>query len=191
MPGTMIAIGRLNRPALMIYGGTIQAGRSTLLAKPIDIEAAFQTFGAFSSGRMTEEERFDVVRHACPGAGEQQSAKSDGMAALLRCLRWYVHGQYHVLCHRDARNEPALQLIDSSYGPTKAEGMRVRFIFSGRTGRRLSWSRMAGEAVLKMMEMDLKPRDIMTHAAFDNAITMVMALGGSTNAVLHLIAIAQ
>lgn len=70
MPGTMMAIGRLNRPALMLYGGTISAGRSCIKNKPIDIEAAFQTYGAFSAGLMTEEERFDVVRHACPGAGD-------------------------------------------------------------------------------------------------------------------------
>ena len=69
MPGTLIAMGRLNRPSLMVYGGTIKAGMSCVRQAPIDIEAAFQTFGAFSAGKISEEERFDVVRHACPGAG--------------------------------------------------------------------------------------------------------------------------
>lgn len=187
MPGVLMAMGRLNRPSLMVYGGTIRAGRSCLTNAPLDIEAAFQTFGAFSSGRITEEERIDIVRNACPGQG----TKSIQNASLFhfRSLRRNVYSKYNVFCHRNAWNESALQFFDTCSGWFKDSGMQVSS-FCAIQGKREMFS-LAGEAVLNMMKMDLKPRDIMTRTAFENAITIVMALGGSTNAVLHLIAIAQ
>jgi len=158
MPGCLIALARLNRPGLMVYGGTIRAGRSANFEK-LDIVSAFQSFGEYTYGRITEEERQEIVDHACPGAGA-------------------CGGMYTANTMATAIEALGMALPYSSSTPAEDP-------------LKLDECRRAGEAVKAMMEADLKPRDIMTRDAFDNAMAVVMALGGSTNAVLHLIAMAR
>ncbi|ALG66489.1 dihydroxy-acid dehydratase [Beggiatoa leptomitoformis] len=158
MPGCLIAMGRLNRPSLMVYGGTIRPGYNKK-HETIDIVTAFQSYGAYITGKITEEERQDIVRHACPGAGA-------------------CGGMYTANTMASAIEALGMSLPYSSSTPaTEAYKMDECF--------------RAGAAIRNLLEKDIKPRDIMTRAAFENAMVMVMALGGSTNAVLHLIAIAR
>jgi len=159
MPGCLIAMGRLNRPALMIYGGTIRpgvrAGRSGD-SEQLDIVSAFQCYGEFLAGTITEEERQDIVHRSCPGAGACGGMyTANTMAATIEAL--------------------GMSLPYSSSIPAEDPLKREE-------------CRRAGAAIRLLLERDLKPRDIMTRAAFDNALVLLMALGGSTNAVLHLIA---
>jgi dihydroxy-acid dehydratase len=158
MPGVVMAMARLNRPALMIYGGTIKPGHSKSGA-PLDVISAFQSYGEFISGRITEETRQDIVRHSCPGAGA-------------------CGGMYTANTMASAIEAMGMSLPYSSSTPAEyADKLKECF--------------NAGAAVRNLLEKDIKPRDIMTRAAFENAMVIVMALGGSTNAVLHLIAMAR
>ncbi|HEX7359304.1 MAG TPA: dihydroxy-acid dehydratase [Bryobacteraceae bacterium] len=157
MPGCVIAMGRLNRPSLMIYGGTIRAGHYN--DEKLDIVSAFQSYGQFLSHAITEEEREQIVCHACPGAGA-------------------CGGMYTANTMASAIETLGMSLPYSSSTPAEDEGKREECF-------------RAGAAIRKLLELDLKPRDIMTREAFDNALVMVTVLGGSTNAVLHLIAIAR
>ena len=157
MPGCLIAMGRLNRPAIMIYGGTIKPGHAD--GKTLDIVSAFQCYGEFIAGRMTDAERQDVVRHACPGAGA-------------------CGGMYTANTMASAIEALGMSLPYSASIPAEDPA-------------KLDECRRAGAAIRLLLERDLKPRDIMTRRAFENAITVVMAVGGSTNAVLHLIAMAR
>ena len=158
MPGCLIAMARLDRPALMVYGGTIRAGRSRR-GEPIDIVSAFQSYGEFIAGRIDEETRFDVVRHACPGAGACGGMyTANTMASAIEALGMSLPA---------SASTPATD-------PAKVEECR-----------------RAGAAIRRLLELDLRPRQIMTRRAFENAIAVVSALGGSTNAVLHLIAMAR
>jgi len=157
MPGSVIAMARLNRPALMVYGGTIRAGHAQ--GKPRDIISAFQSYGEYLAGTITDEQRLDIVRHACPGAGACGGMyTANTMAVAIEAL--------------------GLSLPFSSSLPAEDPG-------------KADECRRAGTAIRMLLERDLKPRDILTRKAFENAITMVMAVGGSTNAVLHLLAIAK
>ena len=157
MPGSVIAMARLNRPALMVYGGTIRAGYA--LGKPRDIISAFQSYGEYIAGVITDEQRIDIVKHACPGAGACGGMyTANTMAVAIEAL--------------------GLSLPYSSSLPAEDPG-------------KLDECRRAGAIARLLLERDLKPRDILTRKAFDNALTMVMAVGGSTNAVLHLLAIAR
>jgi dihydroxy-acid dehydratase len=157
MPGSVIAMARLNRPALMVYGGTIRAGQA--LGKPRDIISAFQSYGEYLAGVITDEQRLEIVRHACPGAGACGGMyTANTMAVAIEAL--------------------GLTLPYSSSLPAEDPG-------------KADECRRAGPAVRSLLERDLKPRDILTAKAFENALAMVMAVGGSTNAVLHLIAIAR
>jgi dihydroxy-acid dehydratase len=157
MPGSVIAMARLNRPALMVYGGTIRAGSA--LGKPRDIISAFQSYGEYLAGVITDEQRLEIVRHACPGAGACGGMyTANTMAVAIEAL--------------------GLTLPYSSSLPAEDAG-------------KADECRRAGIAVRTLLERDLKPLDILTPRAFENALTMVMALGGSTNAVLHLLAIAR
>src|SRR5499426_3323166 len=157
MPGSVMAMARLNRPALMVYGGTIRAGFAQ--GKPRDIISAFQSYGEYLAGTITDEQRLDIVRHACPGAGACGGMyTANTMAVAIEAL--------------------GLSLPYSSSLPAEDPG-------------KADECRRAGAAIRTLLERDLKPRDILTRHAFENALTMVMALGGSTNAVLHLIAIAR
>jgi dihydroxy-acid dehydratase len=157
MPGSVMAMLRLNRPALMVYGGTIRPGEA--LGKPRDVISAFQSYGEYLAGVITDEQRLDIVRHACPGAGA--------------CGGMYTANTMAVAIEALGLSLPYSSSIPAE-DPAKAEECR-----------------RAGAAVRTLLERDLKPRDILTRDSLENALTMVMALGGSTNAVLHLIAIAR
>ena len=157
MPGSVMAMARLNRPSLMVYGGTIRAGHA--LGKPRDIVSAFQSYGEYLAGVITDEQRVEIVKHSCPGAGACGGMyTANTMAVAIEAL--------------------GLSLPYSSSLPAEDPG-------------KADECRRAGLAARTLLERDLKPRDILTPQAFDNAMTMVMAVGGSTNAVLHLIAIAK
>jgi dihydroxy-acid dehydratase len=157
MPGSVIAMARLNRPSLMVYGGTIRAGHA--LGKPRDIISAFQSYGEYLAGVITDEQRLDIVRHACPGAGACGGMyTANTMAVAIEAL--------------------GLSLPYSSSLPAEDPG-------------KADECRRAGAAVRTLLERDLKPLDILTRQSFENAIALVMAVGGSTNAVLHLLAIAK
>jgi len=157
MPGSVIAMARLNRPSLMVYGGTIRAGFAQ--GKPRDIISAFQSYGEYLAGTITDEQRLDIVRHACPGAGACGGMyTANTMAVAIEAL--------------------GLSLPYSSSLPADDPG-------------KADECRRAGAAVRALLERDLKPRDILTRQSFENAMCMIMAVGGSTNAVLHLLAIAK
>lgn len=158
MPGCLIAMGRLNRPALMVYGGTIRAGCTQRHPK-LDIVSAFQVYGEFIAGRVSEEERAEIIRCSIPGAGA-------------------CGGMYTANTMASAIEALGMSLPYSSSIPAEDPLKHGECLASGK-------------AILKLLEMDLKPRDIMTRKAFENAMVLVMALGGSTNAVLHLIAMAR
>ena len=157
MPGCIMAMGRLNRPSLMIYGGTIKPGYYK--GDKIDIISAFQSYGEFISERIDEPSRSAIVRSACPGPGACGGMyTANTMASAIEALGMSL--PY-------SSSTPAVD-------PQKTDEC-VR----------------AGAAIKNLLELDLKPRDIMTRAAFENAMVLVTVLGGSTNAVLHLIAMAR
>ena len=158
MPGTLMAMGRLNRPSIMVYGGTIRGGKSCK-GEVIDIVSAFQTFGSMAAGLMDREERDDIVRNACPGQGA-------------------CGGMYTANTMASAAEALGMTLPYSSSIPAD-DPLKV------------DECKMVGQAILNLLEKDIKPRDIMTKAAFENALTLIMMTGGSTNAVLHMIAIAH
>ena len=157
MPGCIMAMGRLNRPSLMVYGGTIKPGYYN--GDKIDIISAFQSYGEFISERIDERSRSAIVRSACPGPGACGGMyTANTMASAIEALGMSL--PY-------SSSTPAVD-------PQKTDEC-VR----------------AGAAIKNLLELDLKPRDIMTRAAFENAMVLVTVLGGSTNAVLHLIAMAR
>lgn len=157
MPGCIIAMGRLNRPALMIYGGTIHAGH--LNGEKLDVVSAFQSYGQYIAGTIGETERRDIVRHSCPGAGA-------------------CGGMYTANTMASAIEALGMSLPYSASTPAEDP-------------QKLDECLRSGAAIKNLLELDLKPRDIMTREAFENAIVLVTVLGGSTNAVLHLIAMAR
>lgn len=166
MPGCLIAMGRLNRPAIMVYGGTIKPGCTTFRDRehlnestPRDIVSAFQSYGEYLAGRITEEQRQAIVRVSCPGAGA-------------------CGGMYTANTMASAIEALGMSLPYSSSTPAEDPDKINECI-------------RAGHAIRLCLERDLKPRDIMTREAFENAMVVIMALGGSTNAVLHLIAMAR
>lgn len=157
MPGCLIAMGRLNRPAIMVYGGTIRPGKWN--GHSLDIVSAFQCYGQFLSGEITEEERQEIVRRSCPGAGACGGMyTANTMASAIEALGMSLPYSGSIPAEDPAK-------IDECH--------------------------RAGAAMLNLLEQDMKPRDIMTREAFENAMVVVIALGGSTNAVLHLIAMAR
>jgi len=158
MPGCIIAMGRLNRPALMVYGGTIRAGHGENNQK-LDVVSAFQSYGQFLAGAINEQQRREIVRHSCPGPGA-------------------CGGMYTANTMASAIEALGMTLPYSSSTPAEAP-------------QKAEECRQAGAAVHRLLELDLKPRDIMTREAFENAMVLVSVLGGSTNSVLHLIAIAR
>ena len=158
MPGCLMAMARLNRPSLMIYGGTIRAGHNAERPK-LDVISAFQSYGEFLSGAISEAQRQDIVRHSCPGAGA-------------------CGGMYTANTMAAAAEALGMSLPYSSSTPAEDP-------------KKLEECITAGHAMRRMLELDLKPRDIMTRKAFDNALVLITVLGGSTNAVLHLIAMAR
>lgn len=157
MPGSIIAMGRLNRPAIMVYGGTIAPGHYK--GKDLNIISAFEALGQKIAGQLDEADFKGIVQHSCPGAGA-------------------CGGMYTANTMASAIEAMGMSLPYSSSYPALSEEKRDECL-------------RAGAAVKLLMEKDIKPSDIMTTQAFENAITVIMALGGSTNAVLHLIAMAK
>ncbi len=158
MPGCLMAMGRLDRPALMVYGGTIRPGRSSG-GSALDIISAFQSYGEYIAEKIDEDERLDIVRHACPGAGA-------------------CGGMYTANTMASAIEAMGMSLPYSSSTPAEDPA-------------KIEECLRAGAAIRHLLEIDLKPSEIMTREAFENAMVVVSALGGSTNAVLHLIAMAK
>lgn len=157
MPGAMMALGRLNRPSILVYGGTISPGCHA--NKKLDIVSAFEALGQKIAGKIDEADFKGVVRNACPGPGA-------------------CGGMYTANTMASAIEAMGMSLpFNSSYPANDAE--------------KNADCQRVGKAILNLLEKDIKPRDIMTREAFENAITLVTVLGGSTNAVLHLIAIAK
>jgi dihydroxy-acid dehydratase len=157
MPGALMAMGRLNRPAIMVYGGTIAGGHWK--GKELNIISSFEALGEKLAGKLSEEDYKGIIQNSCPGAGACGGMyTANTMAAAIEALGMAL--PY-------SSSNPALSAVKSA---ECAE---------------------AGKAIRHLLEVDLKPRDIMTMRAFENAMTIVMALGGSTNAVLHLIAMAR
>jgi len=157
MPGSLIAMGRLNRPAIMVYGGTIAAGRYK--GEDLNIVSAFEALGKKIAGQLDDEDFKCIVQHSCPGAGA-------------------CGGMYTANTMASAIEALGMSLPFSSSNPALSEEKRKE-------------CETAGKAIRLLLERNIKPSDIMTREAFENAITVIMVLGGSTNAVLHLIAMAK
>jgi len=157
MPGCLMAMGRLNRPALMLYGGTIHPG--CLGDEELDIVSAFEAYGQYLAGTIDRARLEAVVRHSCPGPGA-------------------CGGMYTANTMASAIEALGMSLPYSATAPAESPEKEAECA-------------LAGSAILSLLERDLKPRDIMTRDAFENAMVVVMALGGSTNAVLHLLAMAR
>src|SRR5210317_1551478 len=157
MPGCLIAMGRINRPSLMVYGGTIRAGH--LDDVKLDIISAFQSYGEYIAGSIDEQRRQAIVKKSCPGAGA-------------------CGGMYTANTMASAIEAMGMSLPYSASVPAESP-------------RKLAECARVGSAIRRLLEEDIKPRDIMTRQAFENAMVVITALGGSTNAVLHLIAMAR
>ncbi|MAT73897.1 dihydroxy-acid dehydratase [Candidatus Poribacteria bacterium] len=158
MPGCMMAIGRLNRPGLMVYGGTIKPGCADDNL-PLDIVSAFQSYGQYIAGTIDDERRQSIVEKSCPGAGA-------------------CGGMYTANTMASAIEAMGMTLPYSSSIPAEDP-------------QKLEECLQAGAAIHHLLEQDIKPTDIMTRQAFENAMVLIMALGGSTNSVLHLVAMAK
>lgn len=157
MPGAMMAIARLNRPAMLVYGGTIRTGQYK--GKKLDIVSAFEALGQKFAGTISDEDYEGVIKNAIPGAGA-------------------CGGMYTANTMASSMEAMGLTLPNSSSYPATHEGKKAECI-------------AIGAAMKNMLEKNICPRDIMTRKAFENAMTMVMVMGGSTNAVLHYLAIAS
>ncbi|KUI63075.1 hypothetical protein VP1G_10198 [Cytospora mali] len=158
MPGVLMAMGRVNRPSIMVYGGTIKPGCSKK-GTDLDIVSAFQAYGQYITGQINEEERFDIIRNACPGAGA-------------------CGGMYTANTMASAAETLGMTLPGSSSFPAESAAKRAE-------------CEGVGVAIRNLLKEDIRPRDILTRQAFENAIVLISILGGSTNAVLHLIPIAE
>jgi dihydroxy-acid dehydratase len=159
MPGVVMAMARLNRPSIMIYGGTIRAGCSRISGNKLDVVSAFQSYGEFLSGRINEAERKDIVENAVCGSGA-------------------CGGMYTANTMASAIEALGMSLPYSASSPADSKEKREECL-------------QAGKYMRILLENDITPRKIMTKEAFENAIRLIMVLGGSTNAVLHLIAMAR
>jgi len=157
MPGSVIAMGRVNRPAIMVYGGSIHSGKWK--GESLNIVSAFEALGKKFSNTIAPEDFKGVIQNACPGAGA-------------------CGGMYTANTMSSAIEALGMSLPYSSSNPALSEEKKQECVD-------------AGKAIRILLEKDIKPRDIMTRKAFENAITMVAVLGGSTNAVMHLIAMAH
>lgn len=157
MPGALIAMGRLNRPAIMVYGGSIAGGNWK--GEKLNIISAFEALGKKMAGTITPEDFKGVIQNSCPGAGA-------------------CGGMYTANTMASAIEALGMALPFSSSNPALSK-------------EKSEECRQAGSAVYHLLKHDIKPRDIMTRKAFENAVTVVVALGGSTNAVIHLIAMAR
>ena len=157
MPGSLIAMGRLNRPAIMLYGGTIAPGHYK--GQDLNIVSAFEALGQKMAGQLDENDFMGIVKHACPGAGA-------------------CGGMYTANTMASAIEALGMSLPYSSSNPALSAEKQQE-------------CKDAGLAIRLLLELDIKPKDIMTRKAFENAVAVIMVLGGSTNAVLHMIAMAK
>ena len=157
MPGSVMAMGRLNRPSIMIYGGTIHSGKWK--GESLNIVSAFEALGKKINNTISEEDFKGVIKNACPGAGA-------------------CGGMYTANTMASAIEALGMSLPYSSSNPALSKEKSQECL-------------EAGKAIKVLLEKDIKPKDIMTKKAFENAMTMVTVLGGSTNAVMHLIAMAH
>lgn len=157
MPGAMIALGRLNRPSILMYGGTVKKGRWK--NEDLNIVSAFEAYGERIKGTISDEDYSGVIRNCIPGAGACGGMyTANTMSAAIECMGMSLPGS-------------------SSYPALSPE-------------KKMECGSLA-EAIKNVLEKDIKPRDVMTREAFENAITLIIALGGSTNAVIHLLAMAK
>lgn len=160
MPGVLMAMGRVNRPSLMVYGGTIKPGCAAMQGNAdIDIVSAFQAYGQFITGQIDEPQRFDIIRNACPGGGA-------------------CGGMYTANTMATAIEVMGMTLPGSSSNPAESKAKDLECL-------------AAGQAIKKLLVEDIRPSDILTRKAFEDAMIVVNITGGSTNAVLHLLAIAD
>ena len=157
MPGSIMAMGRLNRPSIMVYGGTIAAGNYK--GEELNIISSFEALGKKIAGTITPEDFKEIIKHSCPGAGA-------------------CGGMYTANTMASAIEALGMSLTYSSSNPALSEEKKKECLD-------------AGKAIKLLLEKDIKPKDIMTRKAFENAIAIIMIFGGSTNAVLHLIAMAK
>ncbi|CAM3672411.1 dihydroxy-acid dehydratase [Elizabethkingia occulta] len=157
MPGSIIAMGRLNRPSIMVYGGTIAPGHYK--GQDLNIVSAFEALGQKIAGQLDEEDFKGIVKNSCPGAGA-------------------CGGMYTANTMASAIEAMGMSLPYSSSNPALSDEKKKE-------------CEAAGKYIKILMERDIKPSDIMTRKAFENAITIIMVLGGSTNAVLHFLAMAK
>jgi len=157
IPGTVMGLARMDVPSVFVYGGTIRAGMHR--GKPVDIVSAFEAVGAYSAGKITDEERHEIECSACPGAGACGGMyTANTMASAMEAIGMSVTGSASVPAVSDERPEVM---------------------------------RRSSEALMELIRRNITPRQIMTRKAFENAIRVIMALGGSTNAVLHMLALAR
>jgi dihydroxy-acid dehydratase len=157
MPGAMIALGRLNRPSILVYGGTISPG--CVADKKLDIVSAFEALGEKNAGKIDEKEFKEVIKNACPGPGACGGMyTANTMASAIEALGMSLPHNSSIPANGNAKNEECAKV---------------------------------GKAIRNLIEKDIKPRDIMTKKSFENALTVITVLGGSTNAVLHMIAMAK
>ena len=157
MPGSLMAMGRLNRPSIMVYGGTIAPGHYK--GQDLNIISAFEALGQKIAGQLDEADFKAIVQKSCPGAGA-------------------CGGMYTANTMASAIEAMGMSLPYSSSNPALSEEKKKE-------------CEEAGKVIRLLLEKDIKPRDIMTRKAFENAITVIIVLGGSTNAVLHLLAMAR
>ncbi|KNG91120.1 dihydroxy-acid dehydratase [Aspergillus nomiae NRRL 13137] len=158
MPGVLMAMGRVNRPSIMMYGGSIKPGCSAS-GQPLDLVSAFQSYGQYITGQIDEKQRFDIIRNACPGSGA-------------------CGGMYTANTMAIAIETLGMTMTGSSSTPAEDPAKRAE-------------CEAMGETVKNLLKEDIRPKDILTRQAFENAMIVVNILGGSTNAVLHLIAVAD
>lgn len=160
MPGVVMAMGRVNRPSLMVYGGAIKPGcAASLNDAPVDVVSAFQSYGQFITGQISEETRQDIVRSACPGSGACGGMyTANTMALAIETMGMTLPGSSSNIAESKEKRDECLA---------------------------------AGEAIKNLLRRDIKPSDILTRQAFENAMVVINITGGSTNAVLHLIAMAD
>lgn len=157
MPGSIMAMSRVDRPSIMVYGGTIRPGN--LNGQKLDIVSAFESYGELLSNEITEEQMHQVLRHACPGAGA-------------------CGGMYTANTMASAIETMGMSLPFSSSIPATHQ-------------EKINECKRAGKAIRTLLEEDIKPSDIITKKSIENAVTVIIALGGSTNAVMHMLAIAK